>query len=156
MPVRPSSVCQTHGLTRNAAMQSILHAGWNVRMPLPAIGQLVAPQHQVTRARQRVLLLRKPLGTINAVNNASCAIRSVRISGMTRLTLIGAILADHGSQSMLCLAVVACRQTLPSMQGPLIDSSPRRLPSSAQTLPRRHHQHSVYHAWLRRLRLLHI
>jgi len=48
----------THGLTRNAAMQSVLQAGWNVRTPPPAAGQLVAPKHQVTRTRQRVLLLR--------------------------------------------------------------------------------------------------
>jgi len=87
-------------------------------------GQLVAPKHQVTRTRQRVLLLRKPLGTNNAVNTASCA-------GMTRLTLIGAILADYGSQSMFCLAVVACLRTVLSTHSPLIDSSPRRLPRSA-------------------------
>ena len=90
----------THGLTRNVAMQSVLHAGWNVRTPLYAAGQLVAPQHQVTRTRQRVLLLRKPVGTINALNTASCIVKSVRISGMTWLTPIGAILADYGTQSM--------------------------------------------------------
>jgi len=90
----------THGLTRNVAMQSVLHAGWNVRTPLYATGQLVAPQHQVTRTRQRVLLLRKPVGTINALNTASCIVKSVRISGMTWLTPIGAILADYGTQSM--------------------------------------------------------
>ena len=114
-------VRQTRGLTRNAAMQSVLHAGWNVRTPPPAAGQLVDPIHQVTRTRQRVLLLRKPLGTNNAVNTASCAVRSVRISGMTRLTPIGAILADYGSQSTFCLAAVACQRTLLSTQSPLSD-----------------------------------
>jgi len=45
---------------------------------------------------------------------------------------------DYGSQLMFCLAVVACQRTLLSTQNHLIDSSSRRLPGFAQTLPMRH------------------
>jgi len=69
-------------------------------------------QHEVARTPQPMSLLREPLNTINAVNTASCAVKSVRTSGMTRLTLIGAILADYGSHSMFCLAVFTCQQTV--------------------------------------------
>jgi len=64
---------------------------------------------------------------------ASCAIESVRLSGMTRLTLIGATLVDYGCQLMFCLAVVACQRILLPMQNPSIDFSLRRLPRSAHT-----------------------
>ena len=122
---------------------------------LSATGQLVGPQHQLARMPQPVMLPWKLLGAINTVNIASRDVKRVQLSGMTRLMPIGATLTDYGSQLMFCLAVVVCQRTLLSTKSPLIDSSPRRLPRSTQTLPKHHHRYSVHHTQLCRSPLLH-